>query len=120
MSFARKTLVPLLILALLLTACGSAVATSTPVDANSISTSLVGTLVVSLFQTQTALVPPSPIAISTDVPPTPANTLIFPTPNIPTPTLVYYYPTLTPNLTPTVTGTLPTPTINAELSGFRL
>ena len=61
MSFARKTLIPLLILTTLLTACGSGVATSTPVDANSISTSLVGTLVVSLFQTQTALVPPSPV-----------------------------------------------------------
>jgi Ig-like domain from next to BRCA1 gene len=112
MSFARKTLIPLLILTTLLTACGSGVATSTPVDANSISTALVGTLVVSLFQTQTALVPPSPVP--TDVPPTPVSPLIFPTSNIPTPTLIYYLPlaTLTPNLTPTVTGTVPTPTID--------
>ncbi len=112
MSFARKTLIPHLILTMLLTACGSGVATSTPVDANSISTALVGTLVASLFQTQTALVPPSPI--STSVPPTPVNTLIFPTIIFQSPTLYYFppLPTITPYLSPTVTGTVPTPTVN--------
>jgi hypothetical protein len=115
MSFARKTLIPVIILSILLTACGSGVATSTPVDANSISTALVGTLVASLFQTQTALVPPSPI--STVVPPTPLNTLVLPTIIFQTPTLYYVPPlvTTTPyNLSPTVTGTLPTLTVDAN------
>jgi len=119
MSFARLTLLPFLILAMLLTACGSAVVTSTPVDANSISTALVGTLVASLFQTQTALVPPSPIP--TPVPPTPINTIIFPTTIIQSPTLIYYAPTLptiTPFHSPTVTGTIPTPTVNPGSLAF--
>jgi hypothetical protein len=119
MSFTRLTFLPFLILAMLSTACGSAVVTSTPVDANSISTALVGTLVASLFQTQTALVPPSPIP--TPVPPTPINTIIFPTTIIQSPTLIYYAPTLatiTPFHSPTVTGTIPTPTVNPGSLAF--
>ena len=116
MSFARKALIPLLILPMLLTACGSGLATSTPVDANSISTSLVGTLVASLFQTQTALVPSS--ATSTLLPAIPVNTQVYPTIVLNSPTVVYYFPTLgtiTPNPTPTVTGTVFTPTIDPNL-----
>ena len=116
MSFARKALAPLLILPLLLTACGSGLATSTPVDANSISTSLVGTLVASLFQTQTAEAPQDPT--STTAPPTPLNTLVYPTIILQTPTVVYFYPTLgsiTPFLTPSVTGTVFTPTVDPNL-----
>jgi hypothetical protein len=116
MSFTRKTLTPLLILLTLLTACGSGLATSTPVDANSISTSLVGTLVASLFQTQTAAAPATPI--STPVPPTSINTVIYPTVIFQTPTTIYYYPTLgtiTPTFTPTVTGTVFTPTVDPSL-----
>jgi len=116
MSFARKTLAPLLILLMLLTACGSGLATSTPVDVNSISTSLVGTLVASLFQTQTALVPPLPT--STPVPPTSINTVVYPTIIFPTPTTIYYIPThgtITPVFTPSVTGTVFTPTVDPGL-----
>jgi Ig-like domain from next to BRCA1 gene len=112
MTFARKILVPLLILTALLTACGSGLATSTPVDANSISTSLVGTLVASLFQTQTALVPPA--LTSTPVPPSPMaplDTVVYPTINFQTPTTIYYYPTLS-TITPIITGTVFTPTID--------
>ena len=112
MTFARKILVPLLILTALLTACGSGLATSTPVDANSISTSLVGTLVASLFQTQTALVPPA--LTSTPVPPSPLSplgTVVYPTVIFQTPTTIYYYPTLS-TIIPSVTGTVYTPTVN--------
>ncbi len=112
MTFARKILVPLLILTVLLTACGSGLATSTPVDANSVSTSLVGTLVASLFQTQTAMVPQ--VSTSTPVPPSPLsplNTAVYPTINFQTPTTIYYYPTLG-TLTPIITGTVFTPTID--------
>lgn len=119
MSFARLTLIPFLILTMLLTACGSSVATSTPVDANSISTALVGTLVASLFQTQTALVPPSPIP--TDVPPTALNTIVLPTTITQSPTFIFIVPTLatfTPFYTPTVTGTIPTPTVNPGSLAF--
>jgi Ig-like domain from next to BRCA1 gene len=116
MSFARKILVPLLILLMFLSACGSGLATSTPVDANSISTSLVGTLVASLFQTQTAQAVP-PEQTSTPVPPAPINTITYPTVIYPSPTIAYFYPTLgtiTPFLTPTVTGTVLTPTIDPD------
>ena len=112
MTFARKILVPLLILTALLTACGSGLATSTPVDANSISTSLVGTLVASLFQTQTALVPQA--STSTPVPPSPLsplNTAVYPTVIFQTPTTIYYYPTLS-TIIPSVTGTVFTPTVD--------
>ena len=112
MTFARKIFVPLLILTALLTACGSGLATSTPVDANSISTSLVGTLVASLFQTQTALAPL--VSTSTPVPPSPIaplDTVVYPTINFQTPTTIYYYPTLS-TITPIITGTVFTPTID--------
>lgn len=119
MSFDRKILIPVLILILLLTACGSAEATSTPVDANTISTALVGTLVASLFQTQTAQVPPTPF--STVAPPTPINTMAFSQPITQTSTLFIYIPTLasvTPFRSPTVTGTIPTPTVNPSNLAF--
>lgn len=118
MTFARRLLVPVLILVMLLTACGSSVATSTPVDMNSVSTALVATLVASLFQTQTALVPPSPIP--TEVPPTPVNTLVLPTIIVQTPTIFYIQPlaTKTPYLSPTITGTIPTPTVDPNLLSF--
>jgi hypothetical protein len=119
MYFARKALAPLLILLTLSTACGSALATSTPVDPNSISTALVGTLVASLFQTQTALAPQN--SSSTPVPPTPVNTIVYPTIIFQTPTTIYYYPTLgtvTPFFTPTVTGTVFTPTVNPGLLAY--
>jgi hypothetical protein len=119
MSFARKNLVQLLILLALLTGCGSGLATSTPVDANSISTSLVGTLVASLFQTQTALAPLTPS--STPAPPVPINTVIYPTIVFPSPTIPYFYPTLgtiTPIYTPTATGTVFTPTVNPGLLAY--
>jgi hypothetical protein len=115
MIFARKTLILILILTTLLTACGNSVATSTPVDMNAVSTALVSTLVASLFQTQTALVPPSPIP--TEVPPSPVNTLPLPTIIIQTPTTFYIQPfaTITPYRSPTITGTIPTPTVDPNL-----
>ncbi len=112
MSSVRKASLVLMILAVALTACANGLATSTPVDANSISTSLVGTLVVSLFQTQTARVTPTPT--STKASPTAINTLALPTNLSSTPTSPYYLTlgTLTPIFTPSVTGTVYTPTID--------
>ena len=110
MSPTRTTFVCLLLLSLLLTACGSSAATSNPIDPNAVSTSLVSTLVASMFQTRTALAPPT-ASMPTSAP-TPVT---FPTIAIPTSTYLVYFPTLTTpfaTYTPTVTGTVFTPTVD--------
>ncbi len=116
MRLPRNALLALSLLTVLLSACGSSIATSTAVDANAVSTSLVGTLVASLFETRTALAP-SPQPPSSDTP-VPLPTLALPTVITPTSTYFYIAPTLgssTPTPTPSVTGTIFTPTIDPTL-----
>ncbi len=113
MSSTRTTFVWVILLSLLLTACGSGVAASTPIDPNAVSTSLVGTLVVSMFQTRTALAPP-PASTPTSAP----SPVTFPTSAVPTSTYLVYLPTLTTpfaTYSPTVTGTIFTPTVDPNL-----
>jgi hypothetical protein len=110
MSSTRTMLVWVILFSLLLTACGSGVAASNPIDSNAVSTSLVSTLVASMFQTRTALAPPT-ASFPTSAP-TPVT---FPTIAIPTSTYLVYFPTLTTpfaTYTPTVTGTVFTPTVD--------
>ena len=119
MIFARKAVTLLLLSSGLLTACGSSVATSTPVDADTISTSLVGTLVAGVFQTQTA-VAPAPLA-SYSATPSPQGIVVLPTPLSPSPTFYYFTNTPgtpLPSLTPRVTGTIFTPTIDPNSLAF--
>lgn len=106
-----------LILIFLLSACAGNAPTE---DSNVLLTSAVGTMVSGFFQTQTAMVTPStatPTATETKFPsPTPfvpqGNPL-----NSPTPTFLFYTATLGTPLTPTVTGTLPTATVNTNALG---
>lgn len=105
----RKYWTVLLIFTLLLSSCAGNAQTEDP---NTLMTSAVGTMVAGFFETQTAMVTPSTLA------PTATETK-FPTPtqfatstslNSPTATFLLYSPT---KGTPTVTGTLPTATVNA-------
>ncbi len=119
MHFVRSTLIVLSILSVTLTGCGSVAATSTPVDANAMSTSLVGTMAANLFETQTALAPvPTDTAAAASAPLPTFSSL--PTLSTPTPTTYYYYATATPTIspTPTVTGTVYTPTVNPSTLAY--
>lgn len=119
MRLARNVLMVSSLLGALLTACGSSVASSTPVDANAISTSLVGTLVAGLFQTRTAQAPiPPPVNSATLAPLSP---FVIPTAMSGTSTFLSYVPasaTLAARLTPSVTGTIFTPTIDPNTLAY--
>jgi hypothetical protein len=107
------------LLSLLVTACGSSIATSTPLDSNAISTSLVGTLVAGLFQTRTALAP-RPTLYNTASPP-PLILPKMPTAISPTSTYLYLAPTIgtsTPTFTPSATGTIFRPTVDPNSLAF--
>ncbi len=98
----------LMMLAIALTACGSGIATSTPVDAASISTAMVATLVASAFQAQTMSAPAMALPTFPSQVPTVYTIYSFPTSASQTATFAYY-PTVA-LITPSVTGTVYTPT----------
>jgi hypothetical protein len=107
----------LLCLAALLAACGGTSVAEPTTDMNFVLTAGVETMVASFFETQTALYTP-PVDTSTPVPlptstsaPTTVPTLVS------SPTLQYFYVsptagTSTPSLTPSVTGTVLTATVD--------
>lgn len=119
MKFNKKFLLSLLIIAFL-SACGGA-STDEQVVADTGMTQAVGSMVASFFGTQTAMYTPPPTSTITPLPtntfwptPTPAPANALQPPPTWTPGFVFY--TNTPslvNLTPSVTGTLPTATANS-------
>ena len=119
MSSVRNVLMLVSLSSALLTACGSNIETSTPVDSNAMSTSLVGTLVAGLFQTRTALAPaPLPLSSAT---PAPLSPFVAPTPMSATPTFFSYMAasaTFAPSFTPSVTGTIFTPTMDPNTLAY--
>src|SRR3712207_4778272 len=118
MHSARRTLITLLLLGIFLTSCGGQIpATATP-DVNAILTAAIGTAAASIFQTQTAIIPPATetftaTPIPTNTPLTLSTATALPSATQP---IVYstFVPSFTPNVTPlvTVTGTQRTPTVN--------
>jgi hypothetical protein len=112
----------LLLIPILLTACGGATATPVSVD----MTAGVNTMVASFFGVQTAqaaTVAAQATATFTPVPPTATYTLLPPTAlPLPSPTIVYYYPSATaviktPTFIPLATGTHFTATVNPSALG---
>lgn len=112
MKNARKTLLYMLLTAILLGSCAAQPPDSPTPDVNAVMTQSVGTFVSMFFQTQTAMVTPAtptPLDTPTFIP---TNTaLALPSPSTTTPTYAYYatsviYPTVT------TTGTHYTPTTN--------
>lgn len=116
MTVKRKLSISLLLFTLLLVSCGGQATAEPTADVNATITAGVATFAASIYQTQTALVPP---ATNTPLPtwtPAPTNTAIL-LPTIfasPTTQVIYFYPSVTPtiNLTRTATGTLPTATVD--------
>lgn len=114
----------LLLLAVLVAACGNAGAEPTP-DVNAVLTAGVGTLVASFFGTQTALYTP-PVDTSTPAPLPTITSLATSLPTLtlassPTSQVFYFTPTLgtgTPSLTPSVTGTVLTATVDPSSTGY--
>ena len=102
-----------ILIVFILTACtGEAPPTE---GADVLMTSVVGTMVASFQDTQTAMyTPPVPTSTATYTP-VPSPTIIYPTTTLGptlTPTFIYYSATPTSG-TITPTGTLPTPTVNS-------
>ncbi|MBV6392937.1 MAG: hypothetical protein KPEEDBHJ_02166 [Anaerolineales bacterium] len=111
------------LIASLLSACGGSPPEETLSEEEIVLTFSVGTMVANLFETQTALVTPTPASTNT---PLPTNTFL-PTPTafntaLPlatwTPAPIFYSPTPNLALIPTVTGTPPTATSNAGALAF--
>lgn len=120
----RKNLVILLLVVVIVSACGSAEPEEQITTEDAFMTLAVGTMVSGFFETQTAMVTPTPLSTNT---PLPTNTFLptstvantQPQPAAWTPTFVFY--TFTPApilLTPSVTGTLPTATVNSGSLGY--
>ena len=114
---ARKTLILLLLVGLLIASCaGQSPSEPTP-DVNVILTAGVGTFAAAIFQTQTAIIPPATATPSATQ--TPTATVATPIP-LSSPTasatqLVFVAPLIT--FTPIVTGTPPTANPSALASG---
>jgi hypothetical protein len=113
-------LIPLgiLMVGILLTSCGGQAATEPAPDVDAILTAGVGTLAASIFQTQTALVPPvtdtitpSPVPTSTPIP------LLSPLPS-PTTQIILLNTAIVWTVSPTPTGTRYTPTVNPSTLAF--
>jgi len=109
MNKAGRTILFLILAAVLLVSCGGGPPASPTPDMNAILTQSIGTLSASFFQTQTALVPP---ATNTPLPsptPLPTNTPLALLPPPATATQAYF---ATAIVYPSVTGTVYTPTAN--------
>ena len=120
---ARRILITLLLLGMFLTSCGGQSPVSPTPDVNAILTAAIGTAAESIFQTQTAIVPPATETFTpTAVPTNTALALSTPT-ALPSATQPVIYNTLVPSFTPIVapivspTGTQYTPTVNPTALG---
>jgi hypothetical protein len=112
--FTRKNvLVSLTLFALLFASCGPEAPTDIPMDVNDILTAGVGTLAASIFETQTAMVPPPTQTLS--ITSTATNTAL-PLPASPGPSVTQGFVFIpvagTSSVSPTPTGTRFTPTVN--------
>lgn len=108
--YIRKLLI-IILSAFMLVSCAGQAPTE---EVNVIMTDAINTMVVSFFETQTALVTPVTATSTVTQTPFPTVTLFPSATNLASPTFIYYTATLgslTPG-TPTVTGTPPTATVN--------
>lgn len=117
MKSSLKIILTLLLVAIFAAACG-AEATPTVEDVNALVTAGVGTMVASFFETQTAMVTPATITPVATLTPLPTFTP-YPTGAslpLPSPTFIFYTATFSVPTSglPTVTGTLPTATVNSS------
>ena len=119
MYIARRTLIILLLVGLLLASCAGQTAASPTPDVNAIVTSAIGTVAASFFQTQTALVPPATETFTPTAIPTPTSTpltLVIPSAS-PTQVILYSTPIAAFTFFPSPTGTQYTPTVNPSTLG---
>jgi hypothetical protein len=116
---ARRNLIVLLLIGIILTACGGQVPASPTPDVNAILTSAIGTLAVSFFQTQTAAAPTATETFTPTAIPTNTALVLFTATALPSATQPIIYNTLVPSFTPIpiVTGTQKTPTVNPSTLG---
>lgn len=115
MNFIRKKLPALVLIVFVLAACGGQpTEPAEEMDLNALLTSSIGTVSASFFETQTALfTPASPTSTSTTQPTNTAVALVSPTATS-TQQFVFVPVTAALSLTPSVTGTQFTPTVNAS------
>ena len=117
---ARRNLIGLLLIGIILTACGGQVPPSPTPDVGAILTSAVGTVAASFFQTQTAVAPTVTETFTPTAIPTNTALVLFTATPLPSATQPIIYNTLVPSFTPlpvVVTGTQKTPTVNPSSLG---
>jgi hypothetical protein len=119
MKMPRRLSMMVLILAAFLTACGGAEAPATS-QVDVILTEGVRTLVASYFEKQTAMAPTVTPTVPATLTPvfTPVGILNATATQPATPTFIYWTATLGTPFTVTVTGTLPTATVDPSLLGY--
>ncbi|HXF85411.1 MAG TPA: NBR1-Ig-like domain-containing protein [Anaerolineales bacterium] len=105
----RHSIILMIFLGLLLVSCGGQNEVLPTPDLSSILTVAVGTVVESVFQTQTAIAPPSVPTVTPTISPTPTPIVLSPIPSS-TFTPIVFNPVITyPSPTPTGTQYTPTP-----------
>jgi hypothetical protein len=117
----RKLILPFLLAGILLASCGGQGEASPTPDLNAILTSAIGTVAESMFQTQTALVPPATETPVPTITPLPTDTLAPLPLSLSSPTATFLiFNTLAPvsGFSPTPTGTRNTPTANPSTLAY--
>jgi len=111
----------LLLLSILVAACGNQQPTQPALSVDELMTASIGTMISSYFGTQTAIYTPetaTPTSTNTPLPTmTPYPTVTLGAPTATTIVFVPFVATFTPG-PPTVTGTLPTPTVNSDALAY--
>lgn len=115
MNIARRTLISLLFITILLTSCGGQVASSPTPDVNATVASGAQTMVAAVFQTQTAVAPTITNTVPPTVTPVPSSTaLALPSPLASATQQAFFANTVIPS----VTGTFYTTTPNPSTLGY--
>lgn len=113
-----KILLTLLLVSVFVAGCGGE---PEGMDVDAVLTAAIGTMAASFFETQTAMVTPETAAATSTITSLPTFTPFSPSaPQLTTPAFVFYTATLgalTPG-SPTVTGTLPTATVNPNVLAY--
>jgi Ig-like domain-containing protein len=114
MNLARRSLLPLLLIGILLTSCGGQVAAGPTQDIDGTVAAAAQTFAVSLFQTQTALAPTITNTVPPTVTPVPTSSpLVLPSP-VASSTQVFFSNTFVPSPTGTFYTSTPNPSTLAS------
>jgi len=118
MSFLRKSMLVFLIFGVFVASCGGQAATEPAPDINAILTAGVGTLAASIFETQTAMVPPATHTPASTASPSGTPFSLATSTSSPTQGFFFNPVVVIASLSPTPIGTQYTPTVNPSTLAF--